>query len=186
MPATRKPSRLPKLGLYALFAIGGLLASCSVEETLPPPGCEQFGSALIVAQSVPTATYVPCLDPLPEGWTVATVKVTQAGSVVVFDSDRAGNHAAELRFEADCDLSGTVSAPSDLPSARRFERIESLRPVFRAQRFYTVDGACVTWRFELGNDVSAAESVAVADALRLISRQAINDDLRRTFIDEEL
>ena len=116
------------LGLASFF----VLVSCSVEQTLPPPNCFTGGSGLIVAQSVRSATQVPCLLDLPAGWTVATVQVNEHHSVVTLDSDRAGEGAAVLRLEEACDVTAAVSAPSDLPPAERFDLIERVQPSFMA------------------------------------------------------
>lgn len=163
----------------------GASAACAVEEALPPSDCEDGGSVLIAAQSVATATQIPCLGRLPDGWSVTGVSVNQDRSIVRFDSDRAGDDAASLRFVTDCDTSGAVSAPSDQHGADRFDRIDRLEP-FRASRFYVFPGGCVSWSFDFDSGASATESVAIGEALQLVSRQAVNDDIRETFIDEEL
>lgn len=177
-------------GLALLFSsMGSLLlatASCSVEETLPPPWCEGSGSVFIVAQSVPSAALVPCLEALPDGWSIASVRVTQGGSAVVLDSDRAGDNAAELLFESSCDVSVGVTSPSEQADAQRFDNIEQLSPRFRSQRHYVFDGGCVSWFFDLDDGVSATESVAIGERLRLVSRRSLNDQLSQTFIDEDL
>lgn len=172
--------------LATAVVVGVLLSACAVEEALPPPDCATGGSSLIVAQSVTTATQIPCFLPLPDGWSVASVSVNQDRSIVRFDSDRAGAGAAELRYEASCDTSDAVSAPSDLPAADRYDQIDRLDPSFRARRYYVFDGGCVWWSFDFDRDVSATQSVAIGNILALVSREDLNDDIRDTFIDEEL
>ena len=78
--------------LVAVTALAS--ASCSLDEALPHPDCVRGGSVPIVAQSVPEAELVPCLGPLPDGWSVATVHIDQRGSDVELDSDRAGTARA--------------------------------------------------------------------------------------------
>jgi hypothetical protein len=168
-----------------MLLVGGLVG-CSVEQTLPPPSCETGGSGLIVAQSVPSATQIPCLTGMPAGWSVSTVKVNEHHSVVTLDSDRAGDGAAVLRFEDACDVSDAVSAPSELPLAERYDAIEQVRPSFRAQRFYVFEGGCVYWAFDFDAGVSATESVAIGDALALVSRADLQRSISETFLDEEI
>lgn len=179
-----KHRRAVLAGLLCVVA-APTVAACSVEATLPPPGCNA-GSGLIAAQSVPSAQLLPCLEDPPEGWSVATVSISQDGTVVRLDSDRAGEGAATLRFEDDCDIGVAVSVPSDLPPAERFDDIERLQPGFKASVFYRFEGGCVSWFFDFDDDASATESVALEDTLTLIDRQDVNDQLRETFIDEEL
>jgi hypothetical protein len=188
------------VGLATLF----VLVSCSVEQTLPPPNCLTGGTGLIVAQSVRSASQVPCLLDLPTGWTVATVQVNEHHSVVTLDSDRAGESAAVLRLEESCDVTDAVSAPSDLIAleepdlgididaeappdpVERFDLIERVQPSFRAERFYVFPGGCVSWTFDFDEGTSATESVSIGNALVLISRQNLQESVREGFIDEEI
>jgi hypothetical protein len=141
---------------------------------------------LLAAQSVPPASFVPCFERLPEGWSFTTIDIDQRGTTVNLDSDRAGAGAATLRFGETCDVGSAAKVPSDLEGAERFDDIERLQPGFRARVFYRFEGGCVAWRFDFDNDASATESVALEGALRLVGRDELNANLRETFIDEEL
>ena len=44
----------------------------------------------------------------------------------------------------------------------------------------------MSWSFDFDDDASATESVAIGETLGLVSREALNDSLRETFIDEEI
>ncbi len=170
----------------ATLLIAGALGACSVEQTVPPPYCERAGSGLIVAQSVPAATQVPCLDDLPAGWSVATVRVNEHHTVITMDSDRAGDGAATLRFEQACDVDDAASAPSDLPPAERYDAIEQVRPSFKAERFYLFEGGCVSWTFAFDRGVSATQSVAVGESLVLFSRASLQQQIDEQFVEETI
>ncbi len=162
------------------------LAGCAVDETLPAPNCQDGGSGLIVAQSVPTAQLVPCFGRLPAGWGVGHVFVDESGTDVHLDSDRAGKDAAVLHFSAECELGEAVMVPSDQALASRYELVERLSPGFRSDRFYWFLGGCVRIRFEFDDGAPAGLAVELDDALQLIRRDDINQGIRETFIDEEL
>lgn len=170
----------------AAFACAAVLGGCAVEEVLPAPSCEQGASALIAAQSVPGASRVPCLDRLPDGWTVATVRIDEGGTTVQLDSDRAGTRAAELRYREACDVSDAVPAPTDLPPADRFDEIDQVTPRFRGARYYVFPGGCVWWRFDFDEGVTATETVAIGGVLQLWSRSDLNESIHETFIDEDV
>lgn len=172
--------------LLSLLVLTVLVASCSVEQTLPPPHCEQAGSGLIVAQSVPDAELVPCVGPLPAGWEIDGVRIDDGGTRLRFDSDRAGDDAAVLHFTRTCDRGDAVTVPSDRAGAERFESIGRLVPGFRADRYYAFEGGCVRWRFDFDDGAPAGLSVELGSALVLLSRDDVNEILRETFIDEEL
>ena len=169
-----------------LVVMALLTTACSVQQTVGAPSCNEGGSALIVAQSVPTASQIPCLDPLPDGWNVATVSVNQDRTVITLDSDRAGDSAAILRFEERCDISEAVPAPSDLPAAERYDVVVSATPSFEGARYYIFPGGCVSWTFDFDSGTSATEAITVAGALMLISREDFNAIIRESFIDEEI
>ena len=172
--------------LVVIGSVPVVVAGCAVDRALPAPRCADGGSALIVAQSVPTASQIPCLESLPDGWLVASVSIDHDGTVVRLDSDRAGDDAATLRLEAECDVSNAVSSVTEFPTVARFDRIDRLEPGFRAARYYVFPGGCVSWSFDFDDDASATESVAIGETLGLVSREALNDSLRETFIDEEI
>ncbi|NNF54656.1 MAG: hypothetical protein HKN03_09480 [Acidimicrobiales bacterium] len=170
------------VSVFLLALTGG----CSVSSSLSAPTCENGQSTLIVAQSVPSAELVPCLTELPRGWTVQTVEITQQGTTIRMDSDRAGTVAAVLWFKESCDTSDAVSLPSDLDGAELFEYIVRITPSFRAQRYYVFPGGCVWWDFDFNADNSAALSIDLGNSLVLVSRDALNENIRDSFIDEEL
>lgn len=173
----------------AVFVVGValvVLSACSVDRSLAAPDCFTGESGLIVAQSVPGAEHVPCLESLPTGWDVDSVTIDQDGTVVRLDSDRAGTEAAVLHYTRNCDVRHAVSVPSDQDGADAFEYIEQLSPSFRGERYYTFEGGCVWWRFEFDEGTSAALSIELGNSLMFVSRSDLNQSIRENFIDEEL
>ncbi|MGI9622482.1 MAG: hypothetical protein ACR2PK_06560 [Acidimicrobiales bacterium] len=183
MMFTSQRWRFATVVLITLAALAA--ASCSVEESLRPPRCTG-GSGLISAQSVPTAQWLPCFNTLPDGWSYSTVRIDQGGTRVRLDSDRAGDNAAEMGFYESCDLGEAVSVPSSLDQAIQFDSIERLEGGYKAETFYLFEGGCVRWRFDFDSDAAASESIALRDSVQLLSRNDVNDDLRESFIDEDL
>jgi hypothetical protein len=180
-----KQRRLPfVIVLTVSFALAA--SACSVEEVLPLPNCVNGDSALIVAQSVPTAEWVPCLESLPPGWEKSTMNVNEDGTVITFDSDRAGSNAAVGRFFETCDLGEAVQVRSEHESAERFEFVERVTPGFRARRFYVFEGGCASWEFDFDDGAPAALSIELVDAFTLYSRAELNEGIRSSFIDAEL
>ena len=189
---TRYTPVVRRLALSAMIL--ALLTGCSVRETLDAPACLTGSSGLITAQSVPGATLVPCLDPLPTGWDVETVQIDQDGTKIVMDSDRAGDAAAVFRFVADCDVGPAISTPTDQVESvtsqridtQRFDHVEEVSPSFREDRYYLFDGGCVWWRFDFDQHVTSTLSVDLGNSLRFITRTALNVNVRESFIDAEI
>lgn len=158
---------------------------CSTRKAMNAPRCDG-GSTFLVAQSVPTASFGPCFERLPEGWTYESIAIKDNGTTIRLDSDRAGEDAATLRFNESCDVGNAVAVRSDLEGTERFDDIERLQPGFRARVSYRFPGGCLTWTFDFDADASATESVALERVLNIVSRDDLNAALRTTFMDEEL
>ena len=176
-------SRAPlAVALIALLALAG----CSVEAHISHPACEGGGSWVIVAQSVPTASQVPCLDPIPRGWDIDGVKIDQNGTVITFGSDRAGTVAARMRFTESCAVGDAVQTPSDDPGIERFEDVMQVANGFRASRYYRFDGGCVSWEFEFDAGAPSALSIELANSMQFRGRADLQRLLADSFLDEEL
>lgn len=181
-------SRPMRRTLVFVLAVGLAASACSVEEQIGAPSCFGDGPVLIVAQSVPGASLIPCLDSLPAGWVVASTVIDQDGSVVRFDSDRAGAGAARLSYAETCEIGDAVPQLNDIADveAELYRRPERMTPGFREQKYYVFSGGCVWWEFDFDDDVSSTLSVELGSRLQLVSREALNENIRESFIDEEL
>jgi tRNA A-37 threonylcarbamoyl transferase component Bud32/membrane-associated phospholipid phosphatase len=68
--------------------------------------CSDLEPQWLLAQSVPSASLVPCLRSLPVGWMVGNVTVNDGRSVLSLDHDRAGPGVLVIRLTATCDTRG--------------------------------------------------------------------------------
>jgi len=139
--------------------------------------CAPHEPLLLMAQSVPTAELVPCVEILPAGWTLGDVFVGNGRSRFTLTSDRGGVLVAELT--ASCDLAGSVELTSERAGARRYLRIERNAAGVAMTRTYTFPGGCVTQRLaapEASRQQLASES---SSALGFTTRDALAAALRR-------
>ena len=77
---------------------GALLAVLTLGAPAALTGCASSGDAMprctdplrlaIVAQSVPSASYLPCIRDLPPGWTTSNFAPAQDGTRFLLNSDR--------------------------------------------------------------------------------------------------
>jgi membrane-associated phospholipid phosphatase len=139
--------------------------------------CEPHEPLVLMAQSVPTASLVPCIELLPPGWTLGDVVVGNDRSRFTLTSDRGGVLVVELT--AWCDLAGTAELTSERAEARRYLRIERDAAGVAMTRAYSFSGGCVTQRLvapEASRQQLAGES---SSALGFTTRDALATALRR-------
>jgi tRNA A-37 threonylcarbamoyl transferase component Bud32/membrane-associated phospholipid phosphatase len=136
-------------------------------------GCGDLEPLWLMAQSVPSASLIPCLQVLPVGWSVAEVAVNNGRSVITLDHDRGGRAALVVRLTAAaaCDLAGMTKVSSEQSGARRYVSVD------RATRAYTFLGGCVTQRFRAAGPSAARMSDTAATEVGLITREQLRQAL---------
>ena len=144
--------------IFVVNSTANLLVPVYYHDLPGTPDCGTSNVMILMAQSVPTATTIPCVASLPAGWTVGGMRIERGHGRFWLDSDRAGKRAVTVSLvpPADCSVTGASEVPSDEPGLRRFERPDQLPPALRATRFYTFVGGCVTYRFEFDSPQTAS------------------------------
>jgi hypothetical protein len=147
-----------RVGLWAAMVALLVLAALNTKTIFNPDNlvrtplnitnldCSQLEPLWLMAQSVPSASLVPCVQLLPVGWKVAQVAVNNGRWVITVDHDRAGKGAMVVQLTAACDRAGAKEVTSEQRGARRYLRVDSTAPVFSATRFYEFDGGAVSPR----------------------------------------
>jgi hypothetical protein len=170
-------SRWLKLALSILAVSGCAGLSPGIYQGARSPACEYDGQAgtpmtVLAAQAVPSATFVPCVDLLPAGWSVRDVGIHNGRASFALDSDRAGDRAVTVVLERYCALPDATRVPTDEPGTRRFEKIGPVVPGigFTGTRFYLFEGGCVTYQFRFSRDEKAKPLGEASLALSFVSR----------------
>jgi hypothetical protein len=142
-------------------------------------GCGDLEPLWLMAQSVRSASLVPCVQLLPAGWSVAEVAVNNGRSVLTLHHDRAGKQALIVELTAACDLTGATEVTSEQLGARRYLRMDRTTPGFSATRAYVFPGGCVTHRLTVpaasGQQLITETSTAIGFTTREELRQALDE-----------
>jgi len=151
--------------------VAGLaMSGCSSDTsaTFVQPTCasgddgEASNAVVLMAQSVPTASWVPCMRSTPPlGWGFHHLDARDGVATFWLDSDRDGQLAIRVRLEKSCDTRGSTQIPSDRDGMHRFERVTMTTPRFEGERYYVFDGGCIRFTFKLGAD-NRGEALALA------------------------
>src|SRR4029453_12973457 len=108
--------------------------------------CAQLEPLWLEAQSVPSASMVPCVQTRLPGWTVADVSGHDGRAGITLEHDRAGRGAVVARLSAACDTTGAMETPSPTPGVRRDQLVEGLAGEFSATWYDRFPRGCVTYR----------------------------------------
>ena len=139
--------------------------------------CTDLEPQWLMAQSVPSASLVPCLRPLPAGWSVGPVTVNDGRSVIPLNHDRAGTNVLVVRLTAACDTRGATLVVSPQPQVQRYQRIQRQAPGFEATRFDRFPGGCVATQAAVPAANRAEVTSQLATILHYTSRQALQQAL---------
>jgi tRNA A-37 threonylcarbamoyl transferase component Bud32 len=137
--------------------------------------CTEMEPLWLMAQSVPSASLVPCVRALPAGWALSGVAVNDGRSVITLDNDRAGAGAAVVRLAASCSTGGAEEMPGAEPGVQRFQRLEPSSGAFTATWYDRFQGGCVTTRLT----APAAFRVQLGSELPLVVGYATRQQLRQ-------
>ena len=163
--------RIVRAALAALALIP--LAACDVSTPPGSPQCHARGDAMVlIAQSVPSATQLPCVAELPAGWRFEEQQVASGLTTFWLGSDIAGTHAVQVDLERGCDVAGAVSVPStadDEIGLERFDRPEQLQPL-RLVRFYRFQGGCIVYRYAFAGSAPSSLQFEADEALSFLPR----------------
>jgi hypothetical protein len=167
----RRMPRWLAVGLVTC-ALAAAATSCTTNAGVVPP-CDDPSDPLVVllAQSVPTATLVPCVAAIPAGWSYSGSTVEEGEALMWLSSLEAGDRAAELSFTASCDPGDAVEvvpAP-DEAGARVLQAPTSLDP-FQGSRFVLFDGGCVRTTYTFTAGVPASQALEVDGAFSFVAR----------------
>jgi hypothetical protein len=130
---------------------------------------------VLMAQAVPTASQLPCIELLPAGWRVSDIFVRNGRARFALDSDRVGAHAVQVVLERFCALGNVTRVPSDHPGTRRYQEVISIEPGrrYRGAVYYLFPGGCVTYRLDFRSDEQARPLTEVSLALGFVPRDAV-------------
>jgi hypothetical protein len=150
-----------RLAVAAAVVAGTVVVSGCVASQYQRVSCTSTSRQSIFvleAQAVPSATLMPCTNPLPGGWSVGGFEVRSGLARFWLDSDRAGARAAEVRLTSSCDVAGATQLP---PTSRgwapvqRYEAPAAQHPPATV-RYYRFTGGCVTYRLAFSRQTAPA------------------------------
>ena len=163
------------------LALACSAVACSADNPEQPVCSHPDGAILILqAQSVPSATRIPCIAELPLGWRFSDSFVRDDGATLWLDHDRAGVHAVEVELMARCDVSQAVEVPPapDEIGMRTYQSPESLDP-YVGSRTLVFDGGCIIASYRFAQGSEPALVIEADRAISTLPRSTIVGGVRR-------
>jgi len=139
---------------------------------------EAANGVVLMAQSVPSASWVPCVGAVPLGWDFAGLDARRGSARFWLDSDRDGHHAIEVRLERSCDTGGATEVPSDREGLTRLERVTQVAPQYHGRRFYVFDGGCITVVFTLAGEYRGEPLALATQGIGVVGRADLGAQVR--------
>ena len=133
---------------------------------------------VLMAQSVPTASWVPCLETMPLGWQFVEMDARHDSARFFLDSDRHGPKAIEVGLTESCSTDGATEIPSDRDGMRRLERVRQVSPQYIGSRFYVFEGGCITVTFTLTGPDRSEPLALATQTIGAVPREELRDLVR--------
>ena len=162
----------------ALLVVAAALTGCAAFSD-HAPGCGQPVRLAIVAQSLPSASYLPCIRTLPEGWSTSGFRAAPGGTSFLLNSDRSPGQPVRVRLITVCQPGGASPSPPRAPGVVTYTRLTSITPRFAGSLYDVFPGGCVScvFDFTLGSQIALMEQFE--EAVGLYPRQQLRLVLKR-------
>ncbi|MEX2275984.1 MAG: hypothetical protein WEA10_10535 [Actinomycetota bacterium] len=164
--------------VVALTVLVPLLAGCAANNVAAPM-CTPESSLperLLVAQSIPDASLVPCIEVFPAGWNFGGMTVAAGETVFTLDNDRGGFDAMKVTMTPVCaigDARPQQVQGDEIGTTKYVRPIETGGRILPATAFYRYPGACVTVEYRLAADAPSSLFAEAGTALSFLPRSEI-------------
>jgi hypothetical protein len=160
------------LSWAAVVLVATAAPACSLD-TGAQPTCGGPGepSVVLIAQSVPSATLVPCVQSVPAGWAFARSQIRDGSTELRLEGGPTASSTVVMDLRASCDPGEAPAVPSRPQElgARVFDAPSSLDPL-EGTRYVVFEGGCAVTTYAFDDDVAIAEALAATGAFAYLPR----------------
>jgi hypothetical protein len=166
-----------RVGLAILAVV---LGGCAQARENTHPICEARPPTILMAESVKTASMVPCVTALPIGWRFVGFTAEDGRSTFALDSEAGGEDALRVTFTADCPDAAPAGVPvnGDEPGADVTQQTRSEDP-YDAVRAFRFEGGCAVYEMRFASGAPVGRLLGeVGRAISFIERDEIDRGIR--------
>jgi hypothetical protein len=154
-----------------------ITTSCAGREDTMP-SCDASSRLALVAQSVPAASYVPCIAELPTGWSFEEAEVNDSGSTFWLESDRA-DQPIIVALRPSCEIGDATPVAPSHEAMRTYQRVDSIDPRYAGAFIDLFPGGCIESRYDFERGPHVALITDLQRAIGISSRRQLRQDLER-------
>ena len=157
-----------------------LLTGCTGATTgfATAPNCSSTERLGLLAQSVPSSSYVPCINRLATGWRTDEFVVRDGSTSFDLVSDRAAHHPVHVAFQSTCTPSGGAPVPPRTLGGRTYLALRTIAPRVVGTLYDVFPGGCVTYRFDFQRGPHIALLADLESSVGFVTRAELDRALR--------
>ena len=133
---------------------------------------------VLMAQSVPTASAVPCMRAELDDWFLDDLDSGDGRTRIEF-SRLIDEFALRILLTRTCDRGAASETATDQPGTRRFDQRIRTGSSYRDRRFYLLPGACVAYEFQLTGTGAEGAAEDISRAIGFVRRDQLADQVLR-------
>ena len=138
------------------------------------PACGEHGPGLmLIAQAVPGAALVPCIESLQPGWTFGSLDARDGEASFSLDCDRVGDAFVTVVLTPTCEAEGTEVRSDEQATTLTTHVEREGADEYVARWSYAFAGRCAEYEFEVDGPEGRLVPGYVADALTFVERAAV-------------
>ena len=157
-------------------AAASLLTGCTTVAGSVPE-CDAGPRLALVAQSVPSASYVPCIERLSEELSTRSFSAGRAGTRFTLVPGRTGSRPVRVALDSACDVTGAVPTTPRAEGVRTSIRLEAISPRYTGTLTDVFAGGCVTYRFDFARGPHIALMEQLTTTVGLFPRRELAVEL---------
>jgi hypothetical protein len=169
------------LVLVVVLAIAGISAGrndTAIDKNVPGTNCPTGTENQLAAQTVPSASLVPCITLFGGRWTITGETYDDQLTRIAMVGEDAPEIRWTVELTAGCDPSG-LTARAGVDGASVFEADDQGDSTFSQDRMLVFDGGCVTSSLDMPIRIDRALVLGELDAtLMLVERAALDAQVR--------
>jgi hypothetical protein len=171
--------------LLAGLAMVTLASGCNTSsgggvggELVGQPRCSNPAGLVLIAQAVPAATSLPCIEGFPPGWTLSQGEIRTQHASFTLESMLSGLNTAQVLLTPACDIAGATPDPAlalDERGTQKYvrETVADPRLGIRLERFFRFPGGCVTYRYEFAPGTPGSTALVLDADLGFLDRAQV-------------